>query len=322
MNATTLRGSLPLVIGLGELLWDLLPGGRQAGGAPANFAYHAQALGAEALVVSRVGNDALGRDILAHLRGLGLRIDGITLDPLAPTGTVSVALDASGTPSFTVHENVAWDFILADDRILREASRASAICFGSLAQRHPVARAAIRAVLAAASPGCLRVLDINLRQQFWSPSLVVESLERANVLKLNHDELAVLARLLGLSGEESGQMRQLAALFKLDAVALTKGADGSSLLAKDQLVSRRGSPLKIADTVGAGDSYAAALALGLLTGQEPGIILERAHRLADYVCTQPGATPPLPLSLLNKIRDGIPTAEPGGESVHTRTTSP
>jgi fructokinase len=284
-------------IGLGEVLWDLLPAGKQLGGAPANFAYHAHALGAEAWVVSRVGRDALGREILARLGALGLRTDGITVDPAAPTGTVSVALDPQGTPTFTIHENVAWDFLEAGAGILDEASQADAICFGTLGQRNPVARAAIRAVLNATPSAALHIFDINLRQQFWSPELIRESLELADVLKLNDEELPVVAKLFGLVEDESSQLRTLAARFQLKAVALTKGAHGSSLLVGHELVSRPGSKLTVVDTVGAGDSYTAALALGLLAGHKPEQILESAHRIADYVCTQRGAMPPLPRNL-------------------------
>jgi fructokinase len=287
----------PLVIGLGEVLWDLLPAGKQLGGAPANFAYHAHALGAEALVVSRVGSDAPGREILDLLSGLGLRTNGITTDSSAPTGTVSVGLDPEGQPTFTIHENVAWDFIEATGGVLREAARADAICFGTLAQRHPVARAAIRKVLDAAPPAALRIFDINLRQHFWSRELILESLQLADVLKLNNDELPTLARLLGLAGDESHLLRQLAVRFELKAVALTKGAKGSSLLAGGELVHCPGSKIAVADTIGAGDSYTAALALGLLSGHEPEQIIEFAHLVADYVCTQPGATPPMPAQL-------------------------
>jgi len=297
MELKKAREGRPLVIGVGEVLWDLLPAGKQLGGAPANFAYHAHALGAEALVVSRVGNDAPGREILDRLSGLGLRTDGITTDSSAPTGTVSVALDAEGQPTFTIHENVAWDFIEAGNGVLREAARANAICFGTLAQRQPVARAAIRAVLDAAPPTTLRIFDINLRQHFWSRELIVESLQSADVLKLNDEELPALARLLGMAGDESTLLRQLAARFDLKAVALTKGAKGSSLLAAGELVNCPGSRIAVADTVGAGDSYTAALALGLLAGHEPERIIEFAHLVADYVCTQPGATPPMPAHL-------------------------
>lgn len=289
----------PLVIGVGEVLWDLLPAGRQLGGAPANFAYHAHALGAEALVVSRVGNDSLGRELLSRLRGVGLRSDGITIDSSAPTGTVSVALDAKGKPTFTIHENVAWDLIEASKETLDGTARADAVCFGTLAQRNLVSRTAIRAILQATPAAALHIFDINLRQHFWSEEIILKSLELADVLKLNDDELPVVAGLLGLSGDVSDQMRQIAQRFQLKAVALTKGANGSSLLVGDELVSRPGSNLQIVDTVGAGDSYTAALALGLLAGHEPVRILESAHRIADYVCTQPGAMPPMPARVLN-----------------------
>jgi fructokinase len=288
----------PLVLGLGEVLWDLLPGGKQLGGAPANFAYHAAALGADALIVSRIGQDPLGRETCDYLSQRGLRCDGITTDPSAPTGTVTVALNPQGTPTFTVHEKVAWDFLVADEQVLHETSRADAVCFGSLAQRSPVSRAAIRSLLAAAPAHTLRIFDINLRQQFWSREIIQSSLDLANVLKLNDEELPVVAELFGLTGNESEQLHQIAERFNLKAVALTKGAQGSSLLVGRVLVSRSGSTLTIADTVGAGDSYTAALALGLLAGQESEVILESAHRIAGYVCTQRGAMPPIPPQFL------------------------
>jgi len=284
----------PFAIGVGEVLWDLLPSGKQLGGAPANFAYHAHALGAEALVVSRVGDDVLGREILDRLHGLGLRTDGISVDPTAPTGTVSVALDAHGVPNFTIHEHVAWDLLEAGPAMRAGAARAHAICFGTLGQRHAVARAAIRAVLHAAAASALRIFDINLRQQFYSREVVDDSLRLANVLKLNDAELPVVARLLDLAGGERPLLEQLAARYELRAVALTKGAGGSVLLAGGRFVSRPAARLKVADTVGAGDAYTAVLALGLLEGHEPERIVEQAHRVAEFVCTQPGATPALP----------------------------
>jgi fructokinase len=284
----------PLCIGVGELLWDLLPGGKQLGGAPANFAYHTHALGAEALVVSRVGTDALGREILDRFRSLGLSTEGVTSDSSLLTGTVSVSLDARGTPTFTIHENVAWDFIEVPTPVLDRAAHCDAICFGSLAQRRSTSRAAIRSMLLAPPTRALRIFDINLRQHFWSPETIVDSLELANVAKLNDDELPVVAGLLRLTGSEESQLRQLAARFGLKAAALTKGAKGSVLLVGADLVSHPGAKLDIVDTVGAGDSYTAALTLGLLAGYEPQRIIRFAHRVADHVCTQAGAMPPLP----------------------------
>lgn len=282
-------------IGLGEVLWDLLPGGRQLGGAPANFAYHAHALGAVGLVVSRVGRDDLGRDIIGRLDALGLATSGISVDPVAPTGTVSVTLDPSGQPAYIIHTDVAWDFLEAGPEGLRVAAAADAVCFGTLAQRHPVARDSIRRVLRATRPDALRIFDINLRQRFWSRDVIVESLALANVLKLNDEELPILAELLGGSGDDHhGLLAWLARRFDLRAVALTRGARGSLLWMAGRGWNRPGSDLKVADTVGAGDSYTAALALGLLSGRDPDDILRIAHRVADHVCTRPGATPPMP----------------------------
>jgi len=282
-------------IGLGEVLWDLLPGGRQLGGAPANFAYHAHALGAESLVVSRVGRDDLGRDLVEHLNALGLVTSGISVDPAAPTGTVSVTLDPTGQPTYTIHTDVAWDFLEAGPEVLRAAAGADAVCFGTLAQRHPVARDSIRRLLQATRPEALRIFDINLRQRFWSREVIVESLALANVLKLNDEELPILMDLLGWPCEDDqGLMARLAQRFDLRAVALTRGARGSLLWTADRSWNWPGSDLKVADTVGAGDSYTTALALGLLSGKSPEDILRIAHRVADFVCTQPGATPPMP----------------------------
>ena len=288
----------PLVIGIGELLWDLLPAGKQLGGAPANFAYHAHQLGAESLVVSCIGSDVLGREILAQLNRLGMRTDGITINPAAPTGTVNVELDARGKPTFSIRDCVAWDLLVINEDLSREAKRADAICFGSLGQRHPVARSSIRLLLAMVPPTALRVFDINLRQQFWSKEQVATSLKLANVFKLNDEELPIVARFFDLTGNEACQLRQLAELFELRAVALTKAAKGSLLLVGDKLASHAATDVVIVDTVGAGDSYTAALTMGLLAGHEPEQILECAHRIAGYVCTQPGAMPPLPEALL------------------------
>lgn len=281
------------VIGVGEVLWDLLPAGKQLGGAPANFASHAHALGAEAIIVSKVGKDPLGIELVQALSDMGLPTHGILVDSAAPTGTVSVTLDGDGVPSFTIHENVAWDLLEAGPAALEAARGADAICFGTLAQRHPAARTAIRAIVEAAPPSALRILDINLRQHFYSARLLDESLRLANVLKLNEVELAVLAELFGVTGNEFSLAEKLAARYELKAVALTKGAQGSTLWLDRKVATHPAAEVAVVDTVGAGDAYTAALALGLLGGREPEAILTTAHELAEYVCTQAGATPAL-----------------------------
>jgi fructokinase len=302
MNRNIPTTHRPLLIGLGEVLWDLLPAGKQLGGAPANFASHGHALGAEALVVSRIGNDALGREILDRLCALGLRTDGLTTDPAAPTGTVSVALDAQGQPTFTIHENAAWDFLEAGPGLLAEAARADAICFGTLGQRNPAARAAIRALVAAAPANALRILDVNLRQHYFSGRLIEESLALANVLKVNDTELPRLAEMLLLTGDDRSQIGQLAGRYGLRLVAYTRGSRGSLLFSNGLWSDHPGNQTKVVDTVGAGDAFTATMTLGLLAGWNLDEINARANAVAAYVCSQPGATPALPDHLRARFR--------------------
>ena len=279
------------ILAVGEILWDLLPGGKQLGGAPANFAYHAHALGARALVVSRVGNDPWGREILERLHSLGLPTSGIAVDPTAPTGTVSVELADDGQPKFTIHENVAWDHMVADEAALAFTAQADAVCFGSLAQRSELSRISIRRLVAATPASALRVFDVNLRQQFYSRAVVDDSLRLANVLKLNDTELPILATMFGLGGSVRAQITALARQFELRAVVLTRGVAGSLMLVDGQWSKHAGLKAKVADTVGAGDAFTAAMTLGLLAGQPLDAISQRANEVAAFVCTQPGATP-------------------------------
>ena len=290
--------AIPLkLVGIGEVLWDLLPGGRQLGGAPANFAYHARALGSEARIISRVGKDANGRDILEQLRKLGVPTDCIELDRDAPTGTVSVEVASDGQPRFTIHENVAWDRLTGEEAGRRAVAEADAVCFGTLAQRSETSRRAIRALLQTASPESLRILDVNLRQQFYSPELIAESLALANVLKVNDTELPRLAEMFGLTGDERSQISQLIGRHQFRAVALTRGGHGSLLFADGRWSDHPGTPTTVVDTVGAGDSFTAAMTLGLLAGWELDLVNARANAIAAYVCSFPGATPPLPTHL-------------------------
>lgn len=282
-----------VVIGLGEVLWDLLPGGKQLGGAPANFAYHAHALGAEAWPITRVGDDELGREILERLRELGLPTACVQVDATAPTGTVSVEMKAGGGHRFTIHEDVAWDRIEANAAALALAASADALCFGTLAQRCLASREAVQAIASATPPGALRIFDINLRQHFYSRDLVERSLEIANVLKLNDEELPVVARMFGLGGEVAEQLAALASAYSLEMVALTRGAEGSVLYADGRFSEFRGTPVAVVDTIGAGDAFTAAMALGRLDGLELDEVNQRANEVASFVCTRAGATPDL-----------------------------
>jgi len=282
----------PLVIGLGELLWDLLPPEKHVGGATANFAYHANQLDAEGVVISCIGKDALGNEMEAQLRGRGLTTAGLRYDPSHPTGTVTVTRAADGQPSYVIHTDVAWDFLPFDAELERLAARADAVCYGTLAQRCPTTRQSIRAFLQATRRNCLRVLDINLRQEFYDTETIRASLAPAHVLKLNDEELPKVIALLDLPQDETAAIFTLLERFALHLVALTRGGKGSDLYTRHRVSRNPGYPPPVvADTVGAGDSFTAALVCGLLRYEDLDHIHERASRLASFVCSQPGGTP-------------------------------
>jgi fructokinase len=283
-----------VLVGLGEVLWDILPSGMQLGGAPANFAYHARALGAEAVVASSVGADEPGRAILERLDTLGLNHDYVVTDSIHPTGAVQVKIDPSGNPAFVIQENVAWDFLPLTRQWIGLAGRADAICFGSLAQRSEVSRTTIRALLEKASPGALRIFDVNLRAPFFTREVIEISLQLANVFKMSRDELPVMSRLLSIPGDESMLMGGIMERYNLRLIALTKGGEGSVLYSCGRKSSHPGYCVEVVDSVGAGDAFTAALALGMLKGYDLDRINDSANRLASFVCSQSGATPGLP----------------------------
>jgi fructokinase len=282
------------VIGVGEILWDILPSGKQLGGAPANFAFHARALGVRSRVISRVGQDPLGTEILQRLQALGLSTSEIQMDPSAPTGTVSIELLAGGQPRFTIHEDVAWDRLALEPAAVAAVAAADAVAFGTLGQRREPARSTIQALLAAVRPAAWRILDLNLRQHYFSRSIIEASLSLANIVKFNDSELPVLAELLGLRGSVREQIEQLARQHAQRLVCLTRGAHGSLLYAEGQWSEDPGQPVVVKDTVGAGDAFTAALAVGVLAGKPLDAINRHANQVARYVCSCEGATPPLP----------------------------
>lgn len=285
------------IVGIGELLWDLLPTGAQIGGAPANFSYHAGALGAETRTISRVGDDALGHELLAQLKVLGVNTECVQLDPTMPTGTVAVEIDADGQPCFDIRANVAWDHLQVDAAALHAASSADALCFGTLAQRDPVSRAAIRTLVAASSSEALRVLDVNLRQQYYSRALIEESLALATVLKVNDLELPRLVALFSLEGDLRSQLEQLAERWQLRAIALTRGDRGSVLLTAHEWSEHPGVSVDVKDTIGAGDAFTAAMTVGLLSGWALDDVNAHANEVAGFVASCSGGTPPLPSSI-------------------------
>lgn len=297
------------IVGIGELLWDMLPTGKVLGGAPANFACQARGIGADATMVSAVGNDALGREIQEALRERGFDVSTIGVNE-HPTGTVTVDMSADGQPTYTIHESVAWDYLTPEASSLEVVARAHALSFGSLAQRSPESRAAVRELVKASEQDALKVFDVNLRQNYYSPDLLEESLQLANALKLNEDELPIVASLLSASevpgstdpGEERLTMEQLRDHYDLRLVALTRGSKGSLLFAEDSWSERAGREVKVVDTVGAGDAFLAGLVVGILKGLPLDAINEHATALAAFVCENAGATPAIPEMLRQPFR--------------------
>ena len=304
-DATHRSGRRLRLIGIGEILWDHLPTGRQMGGAPANFACHARALSATGSLVSRVGNDDAGREILKLLQLLGVGTECIATDPWHPTGRVTVDLDPAGQPSFRIQERVAWDHIKADKAATLAVSTADAVCFGSLAQRSASSRASIARLLRFAPPSAVRIFDVNLRQGFYSHDLLQSSLAAANAMKLNDEELPVLASLLDLHGSPMDQLTQLARTFSLRMVAYTRGSRGSLLFCDGQWSEHPGIATQVRDTVGAGDSFTAAATLGLLAGWPVDEINRLANEVAAHVCSCEGATPAMPARLHERFRAAV-----------------
>jgi fructokinase len=280
-----------VVVGIGELLWDLLPSGKQLGGAPANFAYITNLLGDRGIVASRLGDDAPGKEALERLRQLGVTTAFVQKDSLHPTGTVKVELD-NGQPRFEILQPVAWDSLEWTPAWKQLTSEAHAVCFGSLAQRSEPSRATIRRFLHATRPDAMRIFDVNLRQNFYSKEVLEESLKLATIVKLNNEELPVVASLLGLDTTGTRESaRHLLASFDLKLVCITRGRSGSILFSADEFCEHAGFKVKIADAIGAGDAFTAALIHGYLNNRSLSEINENANRVGAWVASQHGGMP-------------------------------
>lgn len=287
------------VVGLGEVLWDVLPEGKKLGGAPANFAYHAgQFLGQDnTMAISALGEDALGDETIEALREHGLN-DLMPRVPY-PTGTVQVTLAEGGIPTYDIRENVAWDNIPFDHDIQHIARNCRAVCFGSLAQRNVVSRETIHRFLDATPADCLKIFDINLRQQFYTKDIIQESIRRCNVLKINDEELVLIGRMFGYPGLDiENKCWLILGKYNLDMLVLTCGTNGSYVFTPGQMSFQETPKVKVADTVGAGDSFTGSFVAAILNGK----LVPEAHKLAvevsAFVCTQNGAMPTLPDELL------------------------
>jgi fructokinase len=288
------------VIAIGELLWDIFPNQKRLGGAPTNFAIHCAQLSGDkhsVMLASAVGDDDLGAAAVKAIEKTEVNA-GLVSTVAHPTGRVIVSIDGSGSPSYDIAADVAWDHLPDNEALAKAVSTAHAICFGTLAQRSKVSRAAIQKAVSATSDSCLRVLDINLRPTMTDPKVFQQSLEVANVLKLSDEELPVLAKQFSLTGDVQSKLRALQERFELTAVAYTRGAHGADLIRGDEISHCPGITTEVVDTVGAGDAFTAALAVGLLEQQPLDEINQRACRIAAFVCSQNGATPKVPPSVL------------------------
>lgn len=277
-----------VIVGIGEILWDMLPGGKALGGAPANFAYHASRLGEEGWAVSAVGDDPLGAEIMEIVAEK--RLNHLIAVTDQPTGTVRVSLDAKGVPSYNITEDVAWDNIPFTPEMEALAARADAVCFGSLVQRM-ASRDSVLRFLRATRPEALRVFDINLRQHYYSREVIDESLKLADILKINDEEIRIVADMFGLGDDDTAACRALIARYGLQLVILTKGADGSEVITEDESFPQKAGKVKVVDTVGAGDSFTAAFVVAYLRGLSLSDAQRLANETAAYVCSCKGAMP-------------------------------
>jgi fructokinase len=296
-----------LVVGLGELIWDMFPEGRRLGGAPSNFAYVSRLLGNEAAVASRVGRDALGAEAVERLSRAGLSTLYLQTDDEHPTGTVGVRIGAGGEPQFNVNENSAWDYLEWTPAWEDLAARAAVVCFGTLGQRRPEARETIERFLAATTTSALRLFDVNLRHSFFTPDMLARSLRLSTVVKLNAEELSSAASMLSLRASgECETARELLKLFDLELVAVTRGDSGSLLVSRDEANEHPGFRAeRVADTIGCGDAFAAALAHCLRRGAPLSLSNEIANRVGSWLATQQGATPEADPTTIARLLEGL-----------------
>ena len=291
-----------IIVGMGEALWDCLPEGKKIGGAPANFAYHVSQFGFDSRVVSAVGQDANGEEILDVFQQR--KLESVIEQVPYPTGTVQVTLDTVGVPQYEIKEGVAWDNIPFTNELRNLALRTRAVCFGSLAQRSVVSRNTINRFLDTMPDieGQLKIFDINLRQNFYTKEVLCESMQRCNILKINDEELVTISRIFGYPGIDlQDKCWILLAKYNLKMLILTCGTNGSYVFTPGEVSFQETPKVPVADTVGAGDSFTAAFTASILSGMP----VPEAHKLAvevsAYVCTQSGAMPELPAALKNRI---------------------
>ncbi len=294
------KNSRPVIAGIGEILWDLLKDSEELGGAPVNFAYHAGALGAQAYAISTIGDDARGQATLRELKKRGMSTEHITVLSGAVTGHVLAEVDEQGVASYTFPENVAWDRISIGQNTTALARKLDAVCFGSLVQRSENSREIIMNYVKNEAGEALKVFDLNIRQQFYTENIIRSSLECADVLKLNEQEIVLLAEMERLTGSEETQLDELVKRYHLKLAVLTRSGRGSLLVNSSMTSNHPGYATQVIDTIGAGDAFTATTILGLLKGDALDQINDHANRVAAFVCSRKGA---MPLITEELIRD-------------------
>jgi fructokinase len=287
----------PLLAGLGELLWDVVGDNETLGGAPINFVYHAAQLGADALAISTIGDDLRGRRAISSLAEHGVVTDHLTVVEGVPTGYVQASVDANGVADYLFPDEVAWDRLTVKPATEALAPRLEAICFGSLAQRSQHSRTTIHRFLASLPHAVLKIFDLNIRQSFYSEKIIRDSLAQADILKLNDDEIDLLGRLEDLEGSTEQCLATLVERYQLSLGVVTRGGSGSLLVSSKAVSDHPGFQTEVVDTIGAGDSFTAVIAMGMLKGYPLDKINEHANRVASHVCSCRGAMVVLPEEL-------------------------
>lgn len=291
-----------VIVGMGEVLWDMLPEGKKIGGAPANFAYHVSQYGFDGYVVSAVGDDKLGNEILESFNNR--RLNYLIQRVPYPTGTVQIELDEAGIPCYEIKENVVWDNIPFTVDLEKLAKKTRAVCFGSLAQRNTVSRETINRFLDVMSDaaGQYRVFDVNLRQGFYDKEILCNSMKRCNILKINDEELIAVSRMFEYPGIDlEDKCRALLSEYGLEILILTCGVNGSYVFTRENVSFVNTPKIEVADTVGAGDSFTATFISAILKGKSIREAHELAVEVSAYVCTQNGAMPELPISIKSRL---------------------
>lgn len=321
-SKASMRSDRLCIVGIGELVWDHLPDATLPGGAPANFAYHSRQLGAEGVVVTAVGSDTPGDRLITWLADVGVDAGAVQRNCF-PTGGVTVRLTSDGQPQYRIHEDAAWDHLEWTPALAALAKRADGVCVGSLGQRSPRSRETIRRFLAATRRDCLRMFDLNLREPHFGPRVLHETLDLIDVLKLNDEEWPFVADHFRLDRNPIDGCRALLSMAGLKMIALTRGAAGSVLITSAATHELPAPPVRVVDTVGAGDAFNATLCVGLLRGLPLTRVQAHATAVAGHVCTYAGATPSLPgelasfetpLATTHVIGAGLAAAHVGAES--------